>query len=390
MERYPPTKEEVPEGESTMDSLTINIVNSVWMPLSHHFRHAIREATEKAFVGRKMFSTTSGETVLLEDVLDYNRKAEGPLTSAFQKLDLIGRSDIVNLIRDLYPALLPYFIGCGTKNPVHHTAYVMDFMVTILIGEEEHKCMKTGVLAALFHDAGQGRSKLPKITEANIIDKILQVANGKATLDDLEKYGNDAKKARLEHMEEGVKIADRILTKYKKQHPGKIKDGEIQQIMAIIQHHDDPKIPVAYSEMRREFDKNEECTNWREGLSKLQKQRLDDFLNTKVEKYLIKAEDWLLQYHHEADLLWMLTPDGIDADLARFSPSDEKTPEDMKKHNIGLHHSEIEVYRCQPNFCEYKFQNDTAYRSDTGYRLFKHLSQVLEERYPSKNCCRRA
>jgi hypothetical protein len=260
----------------------------------------------------------------------------------------------------------------------------MEFMATILIGEgkDDYFNVKVGMLAALFHDAAQGLSKLPKITEDHIKDKIRQVVRQQCTLADLEAYRDDAVTARQEHMKDGAAIAKQMLTDYRQQHPGQLDDHEILEVQRIIQHHDDPKIPVAYSVIRGMFDEDDECKAWRSQLPAADKTYLDSVLAEAGHQYLIPVDDWLLQYHHEADLLWMLTQDGIEADLARFSPAEKKTARKMIENNVSLHHQEVDLYRSQPNFADYHFQYHTVYRSQTGYALFKHLTGILDERYP--------
>ena len=353
---------------------------SIWVPLPHSFRQAVQHATETAFVGRKMLTTVSGETVMLDDVLRYNQKAEGPLVSTFQKLNSIGRADTVRLIQRLYPLLVPYFIGCGTANPVHHTAYVMEFMATILIGETKtaHSDVDVEMLAALFHDMAQGCSELPKITEQHIKDKIQDLIEGKCTLDDLENYRKDAVKARKEHMEKGAEKAGDIL----RRNTQGLSDVDIRQVQEIVKHHDDPKIPIIYNLIRKAFANDEACKSWASQLSSEDNTHLQSICREKGEQYLLRIDDWRLQDLHEADLLWMVTQDGIEADLARFSPAKEKTWRGMIDNNIKQHQTESELYRNLQNFSAYGFQDDTAYRTKTGYALFKHLTTILCERYP--------
>ena len=228
-----------------MSKLVEHLVKSVWMPPAPSFRRSVREATESAFVGRSMIRTLAGETVLLEDVLRYNQKAEGPLVATFRALSSIGRSDVARLIEELYPGLVPYFIGCGSANPVHHTSYVLQFLAVILAGEKKHqkRNVRVAMLAALFHDVALGRSKLPKITEAHIKEKIWDLVRGRATLEELKKLSDDAEKARREHMEEGALIAERELTDFWKLHDGKFDARELDEISRLIKQHDYPKIP---------------------------------------------------------------------------------------------------------------------------------------------------
>ncbi len=199
-----------------MNDLAERFVKGVWVPLPHTFRREVREATEAAFVGKNMITTLAGSTVLLEDVVSYNQKAEGPLVATFQTLSSIGHSGVAGLIQELYPGLVPYFIGCGSANPVHHTSYVLQFLAVILADEKEHETpVRVAMLAALFHDVALGLSKLPKITEAHIEEKTRDVLRGGATIEELKKYRNDAVKARKEHMQKGAEIAEGILTEYK-------------------------------------------------------------------------------------------------------------------------------------------------------------------------------
>lgn len=336
------------------------------------FQKAIDQRTKQAFLGRKMVTTMSGEVVLIEDVLEYNKKAIPPLASAMRKLASAGRQDTSAVIQDLYPSLMPYYIGCGTKNPVHHTAYVLEFMVTILINVDktDRFNMNVGMLSALFHDVAQGLSKLPKITEDHIKDKIREVLRGQCTLGELEEFRDKAVAARKEHMIEGANIAEKLLDNYRNAHPAAVDDHEIVEIKRIIQHHDDPKIPVAYN-LTREMFSDPSCAAWRSQLGGADKTHLDRLLSQSGDEYLLPPDDWLLQYHHEADLLWMVTKDGIDADLARFSPAQMKTARKMMKNNVATHHQEVDLYRKLPDFGAYDFRCHTPYRSRPGYELFK-------------------
>ena len=99
-------------------------------------------------------------------------------------------------------------------------------------------------------------------------------------------------------------------------------------------------------------------------------------------EYLIGVDDWPLQWLHEADLLWMVTQDGIDADLAQFSPAEAKTPREIVEHNTRLHHRKVDLYRGQENFAAYAFLEDTICRSKTGHTLFEYLVRALDQRYP--------
>jgi len=331
--------------------------------------------------------------VLKKDVVRYNQKAEGPLAYSLKVLQSIHRTDVVKLIEMYYPKLMPYFIDCGTKNPVHHTAYVLQFMAVILIGEGEHKSsggvdgLKVGMLAALFHDATQGLCKLPKITEAHIKERIPEIVCNQQDSDEqilkkLKRYRDDALDGRKEHMKEGAELAGKMLSQSGKKHAHKISLREIGAVKRLIECHDNPKIPLVYSNTQKTFVEDVGCKNWRDGLSGGTREEFEKWLAESGKEYFLEVDDWLLQYHHEADLLWMLTHDGIDADLARFSPGECKTREEMIENNREQH-DEAGLYKTllgRSEFSEYRFKpkdDPTAYRSKTGYELFQHLNGVL-------------
>jgi hypothetical protein len=243
-------------------------------------------------------------------------------------------------------------------------------------------------LAALFHDIAQGLSTRAKITEAHLVDKILQVVSGKATFRQLQEYREDAIAARQEHMQKGAQIAGEMLREYGQHHPRALVEGTVRAIQRLVKCHDNPKIPVAYAVTRRAFADIPECRYWQAELPTLEHKELSNWLHATGEEYLIGVEDWPLQILHEADLLWMVTQDGIDADLARFSPAERKTPREMLENNTRLHRQEIELYRGQASFAAYGFQNGTIYRTHTGYALFEYLTQKLDERFPPQGGAR--
>lgn len=366
---------------------TLHLTNPARAPLPTSFQKAISDATDRAFVGRAMITTCSGETVLRVDVEDYNRRAEGPLASAFERLTDAGHDDVSNMIQGLYPRLIACFTGSGTINPVHHTAYVLECMVTILTGEgrTDKRIVTVGMLAALFHDVAQGLSKLKKITENNLKDKCLDIANGREELLRLKEYLDDAVRARREHMLDGARIAAHVLSEFRAGARLSIPDEYVHDICRIVAHHDDPKIPVAYRVIASMFAKDPVCQRWRSRLPSEDERSLQAILAKDGREYLFDVYDWLLQCHHEADLLWMLTPDGIDADLARFSPAEGKTARKLVDNNIREHHREVEPYHDlleEDRFQAYGFREETAYRTATGYGLFQYLTRILKAKYP--------
>jgi hypothetical protein len=276
----------------------------------------------------------------------------------------------------LYPELIAGFVQCGRQQPLHHTAYVLQFLATILIGlKRSAEEMSIGILAALLHDVAQGESTVPKITEKHLQERVREVVKveGKQSADELRRYLNEAVKGRREHMAEGEEFARRILRRV----PLPPSSAVVDKIADLIKRHDEPKIPVADETVREELRLVGEQWSLDNAID------LDDpLLEEDLANCLIKPsdEDWLLQYLHEADLLWMLTQDGVEADLARKAPTKRDTPLAMLEYNAGLHRKEVRLYETyrKAEYDQYGFKRDdggnlTIYRSETGILLFRHL-----------------
>lgn len=308
-------------------------------------------------------------------------KARRGLRSAYQQLESIERGDVVRLVDDLHPRLIPYLEKAGERNPVHHTAYVMEFLTRILTGEgrTEPFAVRVSMLAALFHDAGLGLSEASKITERHIRDKARALLTGRATLEELEAYLAAAVLARQEHMRLGGALAEEMLGEQRRSQAGEgmLNEETIREVKRIVTHHDDPKIPVIHLVLKDELEHAPAYREWRSALDSRERTRLDRLLDKDVDAYLIGVDDWLLQYHHEADLLWMVTGDGIEADIERLGPGNATTPREILENNVALHRDEVGLYRHLSNFSRYGFINGTVYRSRTGYALFEDLRRAL-------------
>ena len=110
--------------------------------------------------------------------------------------------EIVTILQDLYPQVLPYLIKGYENSAVHHIAYAVSFMARIALAELPQHEVKPGVIAALLHDIGSGDSFLPKVTE-EMIEKAPE-----SEQDGLRVKGI---RYRREHMDEGVRISRRLL-----------------------------------------------------------------------------------------------------------------------------------------------------------------------------------
>ena len=145
----------------------------------------------------------------------------------------------------------------------------------------------------------------------------------------------------------------------------------------MVKHHDDPKIPLLDLMLDGEILK---------GADKRQLPGFESggFLNASRADFLFRVEDKLLQLLHEADALWMICEDGIEADWARFAPGTEPTRPKIVYNNVRLHHAEAEVYRhllSEDQYQHYGFREGTLYRSLTGYGIFREALKRLDRSF---------
>jgi hypothetical protein len=139
-------------------------------------------------------------------------------------------------------------------------------------------------------------------------------------------------------MREGAKFARRVLGKYEGRLPLALNAWEIDKIAGIIEHHDDPKIPIV--DITIEHVISTSGPEW----WRAQGVEAGSFLMRSGAAYLIQLDDKLLQYHHEADALWMITEDGIAADLGRFPADSRPTFAAMLRNNKAVHSAAPALY----------------------------------------------
>ena len=254
---------------------------------------------------------------------------------------LAGHPELVAALDYFWPRVIPYLIKGNEISPVHHIAYVVNFMARIGLVEVTPIELKQGMLAALFHDIGIGDCALPKISEASIT---------RAGPVEKERLRRDGIASRLEHMKLGAIIARDLLQTYQQLQPEFLTDADIDVIVDIVGSHDFSKIPLMEDHVDR--------------------------------KWLLSSErtDWLKQCHWEADALWMLTPAGILIDLER--EHEENTPENRRSKflfNLGLHRQIISLYAeaySPEEMSRFGFRDGLLYRSRTGYGLCKEFQRL--------------
>jgi len=169
----------------------------------------------------------------------------------------------------IYNLVLPYLKDGNAVSPVAHTNYVIKFATELAEAEELNEAeTKRLVIAAILHDSGICRCMLPKIVESDVIRNPMLK---QAAID-----------CRIEHMEHGIDLAREILQAYGNMDIVGIDGEDFEEILRLVGNHDNYKL-------------------------------------TKYEYDLPVYTDKLMLLLNEADVLWMLTLEGIDTDIRRGS-----------------------------------------------------------------------
>ena len=359
----------------------IFLLNSLYTPLPKRLLSDIDRATEETFLGKASLIGSNGGLVLKKDAEYFNSLSLGPLSSCLSRLRAAGFDNLIKIISAIYPKVLPFQIaGVSAGHFPHHTTYVMDHLSAILCGENGSQIdFIVGILSALFHDAGLAMTKSRKITEHEIRATFSEGWENNPlqgpSPNRVKEIWSSSIESRLEHAQFGAKIAEEIIDKELANESFFLSKDLIAKILTLITHHDDAKIPGLDLLMEdllgnKWLAMNELPVDW--------------FLNQKTSVGIPKADDYLLQWHYEADALWMLTIDGIEADLMRKDFPKRVTRKEMLQHNIKQHSKVVEIYRKAlsdhpDQFEKYNFIENTHYRSKTGYAIFLHLKSIAEQ-----------
>lgn len=298
-------------------------------------------------------------------------RAGAPFSEAIDRLRANGHVDIALILEHLFNMSLLHFIEGREKNPVHHMAYVVNFMSEIMLAKDaSEKELKRGVVAALLHDIGLARVEEGKIRKSDIESAPLE--KRPAVID-------EAIRSRQAHMLQGAKTAKELLNAYNAWFGETFSDADIQEITRLIEIHDNPSI-VEYELLR--------------GLSEGQ-------IKFHGKKWLFEKDDKLMMYLREADRLWMLSKDGIEVDLERDSEKAQKrlhekggdpTPANVDPKarvisNIKRHREEAELYSKllgEEIAEDYEFKDGFLYRTNISREICRQLVDRLKEKYLSE------
>lgn len=258
-------------------------------------------------------------------------------------LESNGKTSLSKLVRNAYEGVLPALKSGRHINPIHHTPYVAEFLVQILLEEPdiEERSLKQGIVAAMFHDSGNAFE--PK-SEKKIM---------KEDIDENPSLRMLAIEQRARHMKNGALLAERFM---RAQDSPMFTEEDISVVTWIIKHHDDPTIADLVDQKERET-------------------------------YLFGPESEhrcrLAAIHREADRLWMLSVDGLVTDMKRKAEKGKPwDPQAQITWNTIRHLEERAFYEeaFATKIKEFNFEPFSAfYRTKGGKRLFKVLQQKARE-----------
>lgn len=259
---------------------------------------------------------------------------------------LQGRAQLAAVVSKAYDWVFTFLVQGRHKNPVHHTPWVVRSMVEIMRGESlPSKQCRLGLLAAVFHDAGNAfePSGQGKITAEH-------VRQGSTLL-------GPAIEQRKRHMRNGAVLVE--LFSRAKGAP-RLSPKDRRSLKCLVEHHDDPTIAQLLLDAKQ--------------LGKGNRQQ-------QLRRHLFGPGKRLAAMLREADRLWMLTPDGIVADLRRKQQKEK--PWDAQSqitHNVIRHWEERQLYE-DAHMLQgrgFRFQADSAfYRTKNGRLLFLKYQKIL-------------
>ncbi|MFA5146399.1 MAG: GNAT family N-acetyltransferase [Candidatus Omnitrophota bacterium] len=271
---------------------------------------------------------------------EQNSLAEPLLTRTIERLRA-HYPDIAEMLADLYPRVLPYYIAGMDVNYIQHHATVIDFASEIAVGERlDEKESAILILAALFHDSGNGLTTLSKVTATAVHNMPVTTPGERAAR---EGVIEQAVAFRKEHMEIGAGIVREIIEPYRARAPDILPGEDVSEIERLVLHHDDLKIPL-----------------WQENVDTT---------------WLTAKDDRSLQFLMEADALWMLTPLGIRSDIDK-SEGEPLSPSAQASFNVGLFRKWKELYDRAfdaETVNGYGFRDGTLLRSHAAYLIYQRL-----------------
>jgi len=253
---------------------------------------------------------------------------------------------------------LPYFHEGSSLNPIYHNTQVLDNMVQIGLGEQlNYREFKISVITALLHDIGNAISLRPKVKTDQVKEAVKENTPERA-----KELAYQAIEFRLEHMDNGPALLAKVTAPM-------IEDGtlgrdELHLICRAVLIHDYPSIEEVLTDLRN--------------LNIDTPHQPGDFLlpfDTTVFGRLIERL-------READRLFMVTEQGVEKDLRDGNKDINKNNLRAKLiSNADKHRREFRLYEKVRKIDG--FQDNTLYRTKTGYDLYCAWVKKLEAKWAS-------
>lgn len=237
------------------------------------------------------------------------------------------------MVWTLFEIIYSDLVNAVEGNPVEHHPIVLGHIMEIAKEEMSPYILpKQAAALALLHDI----SPVKKIT-TQMVEEARKEDPEKGNALELERQQN-----RILHMREGSAMAHRRMLELNKRLGKIVFDAEaIDIVCEVIRIHDNPSLNIP-----------------------------------------IPRTNWLAVAFREADRLWMLTHEGILADLARKekNANDPEAYHKQLKSNIERFREERSLYRpIEPSegpFCD----DETFFRTRIGHRIYNRLYDEGEKR----------
>jgi enamine deaminase RidA (YjgF/YER057c/UK114 family)/tRNA A-37 threonylcarbamoyl transferase component Bud32 len=296
-----------------------------------------------------------------DDVEEQKRMARDTLDEALKVLRDNDQRGLADKLDGLYDRILPYIVKGQDESPIHHVAYVMKFASKILVSERKKGKITDDdiaivMIAALFHDSGIGYQTVRKIVESDFKDLPPETAS---------RLMDKAILSRNQHMTKGAEVFDLFSENIRMDFS--LSAGSIAKIRKIVNGHDNAKIPLLQVIVNELNGKPE--AGFDEGLL------IQTPADNTTEPGNNDNIDWLMQIHLEADMLWMVSKDGVDVDIERAIRNRKKPMSipDQLRHNVAQHRKTVGLVYDKAKTIrssDYKFRDGYIYRSGEGYNIF--------------------
>lgn len=253
------------------------------------------------------------------------------IEDALAQLDPASKERLSSILTQLLAIIYKGLRKATIGNPMEHHFKVLDHMVEITVQEgRPARIIERGAALSLLHDV----SAVEKITKEMVMNASTKSQQEAAALD-LRRKQN-----RILHMREGSAIAHRALLDLNDASGRIVFDADdIDAICEVIRIHDNPSLDIP-----------------------------------------IPTQNWLAMAFREADRLWMVTEEGMRADLFRKNKSvDDAACLEQLDHNISRFRDERGLYTSSDD--DFVDDEEMFFRTHSGHAIFIRLRDQVERNH---------